>query len=106
MYLTEPYYQGETIGFYHEGDDVIDLDDNPFKLLFFNSNAPKQRVVIDKSEMTFISENKYYFEIQNTITAFLQSGNYIMEQLYGNSYTSISKKDAFILKDSQIKSEL
>jgi hypothetical protein len=106
MYLTEPYHQGDTIGFYHEGDSVINLDTNPFKLLFYNAVAPKQRVLIDKSEMTFISTNKYYAEIPNTVTALLQRGNYIMEQLYGASYTSISKEDAFILEDSQIKSEL
>lgn len=106
MYLTEPYYQGETIGFYHKGDAVIDLDLNPFKLLFFNSTAPKQRVLIDKSQMVSTSTNEYYVEISNAVTALLQSGNYIMEQLYGDAYTSISKEDAFILKDSQIKSEL
>ena len=106
MYLTEPYYQGDTIGFYHEGDAVIDLDVNPFKLLFYNAAAPKQRVVIDKSEMTQISPNKYYFEISNEATALLQRGNYIMEQLYGSNYTSIAKEEAFQLLDSQIKSEL
>ena len=106
MFLTNPYHQGDTIGFYHEGDAVIDLDNNPFKLLFYNVAAPKQRVLIDKSEMVFISANKYYAEISNAVTALLQRGNYVMEQLYGSNYTSISEEDAFILKDSQIKSEL
>lgn len=106
MYLTQPYYQGDTIGFYHEGDAVIDLDVNPFKILFYNAAAPKQRVLIDKSDMLQVSANKYYFEISNEVTALLQRGNYIMEQLYGSNYTSIAKEEAFQLLDSQIKSEL
>ena len=100
------YYQGETIGLYIEGDSVIDFDNNPFKVLYYNAVSKTQRVLLDKSDFVQISVNKYYAEIANTVTATLQRGQYIEEKLYGDAYTSISKENAFYLNESEIKKEL
>ena len=100
------YYQGETIGLYIEGDSVINFDSNPFKVLFYTAISKTQRVLIDKSEFVQISANKYYAEIANTVTSALQRGQYIEEKLYGDDYTSISKVNAFVLNESEIKKEL
>lgn len=100
------YYQGETIGLYIEGDSVIDFDNNPFKVLYYNAVSKTQRVLLDKSQFVQVSVNKYYAEIANTITAGLQRGQYVEEKLYGDAYTSISKENAFVLLETEIKKEL
>lgn len=96
------YYQGETIGFYIEGDNVINLETNDFKVLFYNSQARTSRFELLKTEFVYISANKYYAEIPNTTTDTLQRGSYIMEVLYGSTYTSISKENTFNLIDTEI----
>lgn len=96
------YYQKETIGFYVEGDNVINLETNTWKVLFYNSQARTSRVELLKSAFTLVSTNKYYAEIPNTTTETLQRGSYIMEVLYGSTYTSISKENVFNLIDTEI----
>lgn len=96
------YYQGETIGFHIEGDTVINLETNVFKVLFYNSMARTSRVEILKENFSLISTNKYYAEIPKETTAHLQRGSYIMEVLYGSTYVSISKENSFNLIDTEI----
>jgi|ERR1035437_960481 hypothetical protein len=93
------YFQGETIGFYIEGNDVINLDSDTFKIALERLTPV---IVINKSDMTFVSANKYYFEIPNTVTKRWSKGVYMAEILIGSSATSIGKNEAFTLLDSQI----
>jgi len=99
------YGQGSTIGFYIEGDTIIDLDANDFKVLFYKKGMVEKQL-LNKSDLTFVSTNKYYGEIPNTLTAIMTAGLYIQEVLFGSTYTSIEKVEAFTLFETDIKSEI
>lgn len=99
------YGQGSTIGFFVEGDTVIDLDGNPFKVLFYLKKYA-QRILIDKADLTSVDLNKFYGEIPNIITKNLPIGTYTMEVLYGSTYTSVSSELSFTIFETEIKSEV
>lgn len=105
MSYTTKYYQGDSIGFYIQGDNEIDLVSTPFKILFYSTSS--NQIHIDKEDMTQVgTENKYSGTIANTKTKNLPTGVYTQEILLGDDFTSISKNEAFILVSSLIKQEI
>lgn len=94
------YYQGDTIGFYIQGNDVVNLDTDEFKIAIYTKSV--EPIIILKADMTFISANKYYTEIENSETKDFQTGVYTMEILIGETNVSIGKDEAFTLLESKI----
>lgn len=95
------YYQGETITADIEGDAYFNLDTNDFSAIFYLLNNIE--LVIEKADMTFISANKYRFEIANTVTALMPTGTYVQEVLYGEAKTQILQSECFEIKKSRAK---
>jgi hypothetical protein len=94
--------QGSTIGFYIEGDTVVDFDANDFAIEYYKKNFDEKFKIL-KSEMTFISTNKYYGEIPYSVTENMAAGIYMQEIRLGSSYRSVSKTESFTIIETQIR---
>ena len=96
------YYKGETIDGYITGDENVDFDTLDFTLSFVSCVG--SAVEIAKADCTASGTNKYYFEIANTVTKDLPTGDYAIEVFTGDEKTLIGKKiGAFTLRDSHSK---
>ena len=94
--------QGSTIGFYIEGDTVIDLDAQDFAVEFYKRKFT-DKVTILKADMTFISANKYYGEIPYAITELMIPGIYTQDVRLGDTNRSVSRAEAFTIIETQIR---
>lgn len=99
------YLQGDTIEFYIEGKDGVDLDAMDFEVLHY-TGAGTNKNLLSKDELTFVSANKYKGTIANTVTKTMAMGLYVIEVLAGTTKTKVLQGDAFNLGKSQIKSEI
>lgn len=98
-----PYYQGSTIAFYIQGNDIVNFDDINFKVGIYTGQITP--TIFQKSDFTFISANKYYIEIDKEDTKTMPTGLYFMEIMIGTNYTSIgvtNKNGSFNLFPSKI----
>ena len=105
MATTIKYLQGDTIAFYAEGNDGLNLDTADFEVLHYLQNG-SNKMLTTKAQMTQISANKYKGEIPNTTTKNPSIGTYIVEILVGTTKTKVLQEEAFHLGKSQIKSAI
>lgn len=96
------YGQGSTIGFYIEGDENINFDNTDFAVEFYKKNFD-EKFKLTKSEMTFISANKYYGEIPYTVTELMIPGIYMRDIRIGSDYRSVFKSEEFTIIETEIR---
>lgn len=96
------YALGESIGMYFLGDTATDLENNDFIVSIINPFGTAIEVL--KADCAKVQDNEYYYEIENTTTKTMKTGNYKMEIYLGTNYTLIFKEDNYFeLEDSYSK---
>lgn len=104
MEATGNYKRGETIGMYFEGDDIHNIEVNTFIVSVINKSAIENAIEITKAMCSKIEDNKYYYEIANTVTKTMREGSYDIEIIIGDDYTFIPMRiGAFKIDNSYSK---
>ena len=96
------YFLGESVGMYFIGDNATDLENNNFVVSIINPFGTA--IEITKAQCTKKRDNEYYYEIANTTTKTMKTGNYKLEIYLGDTYSLIFKNDNYFeLEDSYSK---
>lgn len=98
-------YQGEDILLQVSGDDVVDFENNDFKVYVYPTRGGAQPMMLTKDDFEHSGRNTYTYLIGHAKSAGMQ-GMYSMEVMLKSDedYRSIFKSDnVFAIESSKIK---
>ena len=102
-YVEKDIYRlGDTIPMRFIGDSDTDLENNDFKVSILNPYGTA--IEVNKEDCAKIQDNEYHYEIANTVSKNMKTGNYKLEIYLGTTNSLIFAEDNFFeLKDSYSK---